>query len=263
MTKPSTLTGHRAPLKRRKLYEDVVETIEKAIHAGEYAPGDRLPSERDLMAHFGVGRPSIREALFALRRMGLTELKNGERARVIAPTPSVLVGELSGVVRHLLAAPDGMRHFQQARAIFESALAEHAARHASAADIAQLQHALRANQEAVDDTRLFVETDIVFHLAIARIPRNPVFTALHAGISEWLADQRWTGLRIEGSETVAVAAHERIFKAIAAHDAIAAGEAMRDHLEQVEKYYWSAREVSRAARRRVNSRERKQQNVDE
>lgn len=246
MKKPLT-AARPAPLKRRKLYEDVVQSIEMAIHSGEYAPGDRLPSERELMTHFGVGRPSIREALFALRRMGLMELKNGERARVIAPTPSVLIDELSGVVHHLLATPEGMRHFQRARTIFESALADYAARHATDEDIANLREALRANKRSVDDPRLFVQTDIDFHFVIAQIPKNPVFTALHTGISEWLADQRWTGIQVKGSKAVAAAAHARIFEAIAARDPAAAAEEMRAHLGQVERFYWSARDGEIAA----------------
>jgi GntR family transcriptional repressor for pyruvate dehydrogenase complex len=229
------------PVRRHKLSDDVVEHIEAAIISGEYVAGDRLPSERDLMAHFGVGRPSIREALFSLRRMGLIEIKTGERARVITPTPKALIGELSGVVHHLLAAPGGMRHFQQARAIFESALAEHAARHATGEDIANLREALEAHERATADPQLFIRCDIAFHFAIAQIPRNPVITALHVGISEWLAEQRLISIHAPGSVQAALDAHGRILDAISAGDDVAAGQAMRDHLAEVETYYWSAR----------------------
>jgi hypothetical protein len=57
-------------IRRRKLYEDVADHLDKLIQAGAYAPSDLLPSERDLMKHFGVGRPAVREALFHLREMG-------------------------------------------------------------------------------------------------------------------------------------------------------------------------------------------------
>ena len=76
-----------APIRRRKLYEEVVVRLEAMIHEGELNPGDLLPSERELMLHFGVGRPAIREALFALHRMGLVIVANGERPRVSSPTP--------------------------------------------------------------------------------------------------------------------------------------------------------------------------------
>ncbi len=241
MKKALGFSGARPPPVRHKLFEEVVKHIEAAIHSGEYAPGDRLPSERELMAYFGVGRPSVREALFSLSRMGLVEVKTGERAKIVAPTPKALVGELSGVVRHLLAAPSGMRHFQQARAIFETALAEHAARCASTEDIDRLAAALEANKRATSDPKKFVDSDVAFHFAVAQIPGNPVITALHAGIAEWLAEQRLISIHAQGSVQAALDAHTRIFEAIAAHDAVAAGAAMGDHLAQVESYYWSAR----------------------
>ena len=84
-----------APIRRRKLYEEVVVRLEAMIHEGELNPGDLLPSERELMLHFGVGRPAIREALFALHRMGLVIVANGERPRVSSPTPKTMLGELA------------------------------------------------------------------------------------------------------------------------------------------------------------------------
>jgi GntR family transcriptional repressor for pyruvate dehydrogenase complex len=234
----SRLMEDRVPLKRRRLYEDVIDHLEAAINSGEFKPGDFLPSERDLMNHFGVGRPSIREALFALRRMGLISMKAGERARVATPTPSALVGELSGLARHLLAAPDGMRNFQQARMLFESALAQHAARVATPDDIAALSAALRANKLSKSDPDAFEKTDVQFHFVIAQIARNPIFTALHAGLVEWLAEQRAATNSGEESRKMAITAHKKIYDAIAAHDPTAAGDAMRDHLVQVEELYW-------------------------
>ena len=50
------------PIRRRKLYEEVVARLEARILAGKLLPGDPLPSERELMRYFGVGRPAIREA---------------------------------------------------------------------------------------------------------------------------------------------------------------------------------------------------------
>jgi len=227
-----------APIRKRKLYEDIVERIEAAIHAGEFAPGDHLPAERELMETFGVGRTAVREALFALQRMGLVTVSSGERARVCLPTPSTMVTELSGVARHLLAQPGGVRHFQQARALFEVGLAQLAAELAQPDDIDKLRARLQANHDAIGEMDVFERTDVDFHYAIAEIPRNPIFTALHTGLIEWLTEQRTTSLRARGSARAAFRAHKRIFEAIAAKDADAAGRAMREHLAEVEQYYW-------------------------
>src|SRR5688572_21418274 len=84
------------PIRRRKLYEEVAARIEDMIHGGRFAPGDQLPSEKDIMEELGVGRSTVREAMLSLRRMGLVTVRSGERARVTAPTANVLVDELSG-----------------------------------------------------------------------------------------------------------------------------------------------------------------------
>ncbi len=66
----------RRPLARKKLSEMVEEELEQMIRRHEFGEGEQLPSERELMAFFNVGRPSVREALAALKRKGLVQIKN-------------------------------------------------------------------------------------------------------------------------------------------------------------------------------------------
>lgn len=223
------------------MYEEVASRIERLIQAGDYAPGDQLPSEREMMEAYGVGRTSVREAIFSLQKMGLLSVSNGERARVTAPSARALVGELSGAARHLLSQPGGIGHFQEARAFLEVALARHAARHATSAQLASLAAALEANQRSLDDPAEFTRTDVAFHYELAQIPENPIFTALHEAIAQWLIEQRVISGRVRGSARAAGRAHQRIFDAIAARDAEAAEAAMREHLREVESYYRKGR----------------------
>src|ERR1700761_6594596 len=81
------------PIRRRKLSEEAALRLETMIRDGIFPMGTMLPPERELMKVFGVGRASIREALFALDRMGLVELRNGERPRVTSPTPQTLISD--------------------------------------------------------------------------------------------------------------------------------------------------------------------------
>ena len=62
------------PILRRRLYEDVEMRLEAEITSGRVRAGDAIPSERDLMKRFGVGRPAIREAILSLSRKGLRAL---------------------------------------------------------------------------------------------------------------------------------------------------------------------------------------------
>ena len=225
-------------VRRRKLYEDVAGQLESMIHEGRYRPGDQLPSERELMQMFGVGRPAVREALSAMQRMGLVAINSGERARVTLPTPRVMFESLAGPVRHLLAAPEGIRHFQEARTFFEVGLARHAAEHATAAEVTQLREALAANESAIDNIIAFERTDAAFHYVLAVIPRNPIYTAIHEAIAAWLTEQRHVSLQRKGQNEIAYQAHRAVFEAIAARDADRAERVMRGHMEQVIKTYW-------------------------
>ena len=65
-----------------------------------------------LSEHFGVGRPSVRQALFALDRMKLIEIRNGGRARVCVPTAEGLFEELAKPVRYMMNQPDWVAKFQ-------------------------------------------------------------------------------------------------------------------------------------------------------
>jgi len=242
MISGAIIPGHQ-PIKRRKLYEDVVERLEAAINEGHYAPGDQLPAERDLMEAYGVGRTAIREALFALQRMGLIAISSGERARVSQPSAGTMIGELSGVARYLLARPGGAHHFQQARLMFEVGVARLAAETATPEDVLKLEAALAANRAALGQGRAFERTDVAFHFVLAEITRNPIFTALHTGLTEWLTEQRATSLKARGAAQAACAAHERIYRAVAARDPQAAADAMAAHLAEVGDFYWKASDV--------------------
>ena len=231
------------PIRRRKLYEDVVERVESAINEGHYAPGDQLPAERELMEAYGVGRTAIREALFALQRMGLIVISSGERARVSQPNAGTMIGELSGIARYLLAKPGGAHHFQQARTMFEVGVARLAAETATPEDVAKLEAALAANRTALEQGRSFERTDVAFHFVLVEITRNPIFTALHTGLSEWLTEQRTTSLKAKGAAQAACIAHGRIYEAVAARDPQGAADAMRAHLAEVGDYYWKASDV--------------------
>ena len=221
-------------IERRKLFEQVAAHLQRQILDGTLKPGDRLPPERDLQEQFGVGRPAIREALISLQRSGLIEIANGLRARVAVPTASGLLGGMVPAVQQMLSNPESQRHFHAVRALFEVALARHAARGASAAQLDELAAALRQNEAAIGSTASFIATDVRFHYCIAQISSNPVIAALHDAMSSWLTQQRVITLQRPGLDKDVFAAHQRIFDGIASGDPDAAEQAMQAHMEQIE-----------------------------
>ena len=188
------------------------------------------------MKHFGVGRPAVREALFHLRKMGVVELRSGERARVTRPTPQLVIDTLSGTARHMLSAPNGVEQFQAARAFFEVGLVRHAANFATKEDIADFETALENNRQSPGDLDRFQKTDVAFHYFLAVIPRNPIFLAIHAAFGEWLSKQRITTLAV-GEDQIAFEAHQTIFKAVVERNPDRAEKAIKDHLDDVARRY--------------------------
>jgi DNA-binding FadR family transcriptional regulator len=227
------------PLKKPKLHQEIAARLEQMIYAGELAEGDQLPSERDLMAIFSVGRPAVREALLTLEKTGVVAVRSGMRAFVTRPTAAGMISQLSQAARHLMVRPDGIRNFQEARRLFETGLAGLAAQMATSSDFDKLTAALEANRLSIGDRAAFERSDVAFHYAIAEVPRNPLFLALHDAIVEWLIDQRHLSLRRDGNERRAYNHHRKIHDAILARDAPAASAAMSVHLLEVEKLYWA------------------------
>lgn len=228
-------------IRRRRLHEEVAVRLEALILSDGYGIGDPLPSERELMERYGVGRPAVRQALLTLEKMGLVKITSGERARVTKPTLKAMVGQLSGAARRFLAEPDGVRHFQQARLFFETGLARHAAECATAADVERLGAALEENRRRIGDPIAFNRTDVGFHYVLAVIPGNPIFVALHEAMVNWLTEQRTISLRNPGADRSAYQAHERIYRAIADGDPDRAERQMRDHLLAIADLYWTQR----------------------
>ena len=173
----------KRPVVRKKLSDTVEEELELMIRRGDIPEGDALPAERELMTAFGVGRPSIRDALAALSRKGLVKISSGERTRVTRPSAENIISELSGMSKDFLAQPGGLKYFDQMRQFFESSLVRHAAEFATDEQIAKLDTALELNRLAIGNTERFKRTDINFHREIADIPGNPIFLSIHQALA--------------------------------------------------------------------------------
>ena len=234
-------TPEETPIKRPRISDQIVERLETAIRTGVHRIGETLPSERELMERYGVGRPAVREALFTLSKRGIIEVHSGRRPRVCEPDVSAILDDLSSVARFFLAQPEGVASFQQLREFLEVALTRDAARNATEAEIESLRRALASNKAAMGDREVFIQTDIAFHLVLAERTRNSIITSIHSAMTRWLYEQRVIALRVPGIEPISYAGHEAIYIAVAKHDPNDAELAMQRHLQEVARNYWAAR----------------------
>ena len=141
---------------------EIIRQLELRIVGGEFAAGQKLPSERELAEEYGVGRPVIREGLSGLVASGLVDIQVGRGTFVRGISVDVLSKSLNRV-----AARTGIttRHLVEARLMIEVAAARHAAM-ASQGAIQELEEVLIRHEEAqsmVDRA----STDLQFHEAIA------------------------------------------------------------------------------------------------
>jgi len=239
------------PLGRRKRADEIAEHIERAISTGEFKEGTSLPSEKELSERFGVGRPSVRQALFILQQQGLVEITSGARASVTAPSGKFLTGQLASLIRRMASTGQGHEHMEQTRLLFEAGVAWQAARVATDEDVRRLKAALDANAAAIGNTAVFIRTDVAFHYELTVITRNPVFTGVHDALVGWLIDQRTTTIHMPDADTLSVRDHTAIYEAVAARDPMRAFHEMTSHLRLISELYRESKRLSDEILRQV------------
>lgn len=227
-----------AAIKHDRLSDKIALDIEGRILSGEVAVGDSLPSERSLMAHYGVGRPAVREALLWLNKKGLLSISTGDRAKVTEPNPKDILEMLSGAAKMLVARPDGVRLFQNTRTFVECAIAREAAVRITPSEIERLEAMVVANENCGLDVQAFSLTDDAFHHGIAAISQNLLIDSLYQSVLELLEEQRRMSLSHPNALGWARKAHRAIFEAIRTKNPDQAELEMRKHLATVEETYW-------------------------
>src|SRR6476661_8304947 len=117
-----------APIVRRKLSDEVFDRLRQLIESGQLRAGDEMPSERELMERFGVGRPAIREAMQSLANMGLVSISHGERARVQEVTAQSIMRQVDLSAHIMLQrSSSSLEHLKAARLLFERGMVREAA----------------------------------------------------------------------------------------------------------------------------------------
>ena len=231
-------TTDASPISRRKLADEVFDRLLRLIESGAVRPGEHLPSERELVAVYRVGRPAVREALQSLQQMGLISINHGERARVVAVTADTIFDQLRHTVRHLLSTSTGaLEHLKQARLMFEQAMVRLAASGATAGDVQRLRDAHARMVTSTRGTKDFIQADMAFHETIASISGNPLFAAISKAMLDWLAHFSVPTVHQPGAEDLTASEHAAILDRIAAHDQAGAAEAMTRHLTRANELY--------------------------
>ncbi len=229
-------------IESRRLYRQIAELIGRYIDSGHFPPGTLLPAERELAQQLGVSRASVREALIALEVEGRVTVKVGNGVTVLDTPPRVPAGSAEPAAGASNYWHDvGPLEQIEARILVESENAALAARHATPADIAELEAHLAALLVEHRQLNHDQPADRRFHMKIAEMSGNQAMVHLVAA----LLDQRNSPVftRFEDHFVTprlfedANQNHRRILDAIKAGDSTAARSAMRRHLRAVRQEF--------------------------
>lgn len=220
---------------KRKTYELIVEKIELFFIEENMAPGERLPSERELSSRFGVSRTSVREALKALQMAGSVEIKHGGGSYIKTTEVAMLGRQLGSLIEktesHLV------REMLELRRALEVESASLAAQRAGPENLQGMHDALRQMQDSVNDAESGVQADVNFHMQIVRASQNSLLIQMVETLANRLEDTIRATRRhrfTDASRHIdTYTEHDEIYQAIAAQDQRRAKHLMEQHIDRI------------------------------
>ena len=173
--------------KKEVLPDLIVANILEMIKEGKLAPGEKLPSERDLASQMKIGRPTIRSALRALASMNIIEIRPGSGTYVSSLSAESLVEHLEFLY---FLDPKSIAQLYEARRTIELSTVAMAAKNITDEELAKLQQDTVEMQAAdkAGDTDRAGELDRSFHHLIATASRNPLLAQFMAVIQELILE---------------------------------------------------------------------------
>jgi GntR family transcriptional repressor for pyruvate dehydrogenase complex len=217
------------PVRRSRIYEDIVRQIQDRIADEHLQAGDRLPGERELAEVLSVSRQSVREALRVLDYLGVVAVRPGEGTFVATTPPSPVDASLYS----LLSERTFLLDLVEARRILEDGIVQLATQRATRDDLDALAEVLATREKELGSGRHDVASDLAFHTQLAEATGNVVLVSAMRHLNEmWLRSREKTGRR-PTSPLKALQFHRQILQAVRRRQPAAARRALRRHLQDM------------------------------
>lgn len=231
----SKLLNGLDPLPRATLSEQVAKQLAARITAGDWQPGQKLPSEAELCKALHVGRSSLREALTSLAFIGLIRVRAGggsyvaDQPSAYYTSPWLKTGTLNN--EKLLA------EFIEARMILESELAGLCAERITEQEIDHIAGLIDQMKHCSNNADEFWKLDLSFHLSLGVAAKNDVLNNILKNVREQMRDLISKSLLLREGMEQAVVQHVKILEALRTRNRSKAREAMRSHLQSFQRGY--------------------------
>ncbi len=220
------------PIKKTRVYEEIVAKIKDMLEKGRLKSGDQLPGERELSEVFQVSRSSVREALRTLETQGFLESRQGDGTYIASKPVESLVSPLASAI---FSEKDSQMELFEMRRLIEPQLAYLAAERATQEEIAMMEQALVLQEEAIARGETGTDVDKSFHYIMAKATKNKVLLRLTDSMRDLLAESRDKYLQVEGRPDKSILRHRQVLDAIKARDGELAAQVMLEHVLDIEE----------------------------
>ncbi len=220
-----------SPVARQSLSDGLAERIRQLIQSGGFKSGDRLPSIADMARRFGVGHPTLREALKKLETLGIVTIRHGSGVYVGKDDNSLLISNpvfTGSFTRKLLV------DLIEARTPIEVTAVRLAAKSATPDNLRQMKSLLTQANENLGDDAVLTRLNMAFHREIAAASGNQVLGQVVEVLTNVFQEEQRAILSIYGSRQKDHAEHVQIYDAIAERDVKLATQRMQAHLDGVQ-----------------------------
>lgn len=221
----------KAGLMKRTIREQVGHRIATMIQSGLLRAGDELPSERELAATLEVSRETVRGAIQMLATIGMVEISQGSRTRVIGVSDF----PLGGHAQARALTRETATQVYEARRLVEVPLIRLAVARIEAGDLQRLRRLVEAQRDMTHDPVRFQISDAAFHDVIYRAGGNPMLADFLQELYSFGLEFRRLVLITEGAVARSLEDHIGILNAFERHDADAAMAAVENHLTRIHK----------------------------
>ncbi len=192
--------------------------------------GDKIESDRVLASKLGVGRSAVREALKVLDVLGMIDIRPGQGSYISSNEANFFIIPLSW---SLFLNGTQVDYIVDVRNVLEVRAAYLAAECSNSDSLSMLYEISHKMHKALveEDLKSFLEEDIEFHSCIAACSENTVIYSLLQTISNLMKRVSKSGMVNADQMREIYKEHQAICGYILTHNADAAANAMREHLE--------------------------------